>query len=87
MRDAEQFRRDLTIPLILLGGITNRTTMDDAMAAGFDFVAMGRALLAEPDLVNRIRADAAVQSVCDHCNKCMPTIYTRTHCVVTGGPG
>jgi 2,4-dienoyl-CoA reductase-like NADH-dependent reductase (Old Yellow Enzyme family) len=87
MRDAEHFRRELTMPLVLLGGITNRKTMDDAMAAGFDFVAMGRALLAEPDLVNRIRADGAVQSLCDHCNKCMPTIYTRTHCVVTGGPG
>ena len=48
MRDAEQFRRDLTIPLILLGGITNRTTMDDAMAAGFDFVAMGRAIRVRP---------------------------------------
>lgn len=86
MRDAEQFRRELTMPLILLGGITNRQTMDDAMAAGFDFVAMGRALLAEPDLINRIQADSAVRSLCDHCNKCMPTIYTRTHCVVTGGP-
>jgi 2,4-dienoyl-CoA reductase-like NADH-dependent reductase (Old Yellow Enzyme family) len=35
--------------------------MDRAMAAGFEFVAMGRALLAEPDLLNRIQADAAVQ--------------------------
>jgi 2,4-dienoyl-CoA reductase-like NADH-dependent reductase (Old Yellow Enzyme family) len=86
MRDAEQFRRELTMPLILLGGITNRETMDQAMAAGFDFVAMGRALLAEPDLINRIQADSQVRSVCDHCNKCMPTIYSRTHCVVTGGP-
>lgn len=86
MRDAEQFRRELTMPLILLGGITNRETMDKAMAAGFDFVAMGRALLAEPDLINRIRADSQVRSVCDHCNKCMPTIYTRTRCVLTGGP-
>jgi 2,4-dienoyl-CoA reductase-like NADH-dependent reductase (Old Yellow Enzyme family) len=90
MRDAEQFRRELTMPLILLGGITSRETMDSAMAAGFDFVAMGRALLAEPDLINRIRTDGdahTVRSLCDHCNKCMPTIYTRTHCVVTGGPG
>jgi 2,4-dienoyl-CoA reductase-like NADH-dependent reductase (Old Yellow Enzyme family) len=47
---------------------------------------MGRALLAEPDLINRIQADSQVRSVCDHCNKCMPTIYSRTHCVVTGGP-
>ena len=89
MSDAMKFRAELTMPLILLGGVTNRDTMDDAMAAGFDFVAMGRALLAEPDLINRIQADGAagsVRSVCDHCNKCMATIYTRTHCVVTGGP-
>ncbi len=84
--DARQFRRELTMPLILLGGITNRQTMDTAMAEGFEFIAMGRALLAEPDLLDRIRGDGAVRSVCDHCNKCMPTIYSRTHCVVTGGP-
>jgi len=89
LRDAEQFRRELTMPLILLGGITDRDAMDRAMAAGFDFVAMGRALLAEPALINRIQADGpsnSVRSLCDHCNKCMPTIYSRTHCVVTGGP-
>ena len=86
MRDAEKFRAELKLPLILLGGITNRETMDKAMAAGFDFVAMGRALLAEPDLLNRIEADASVKSICDHCNLCMPTIYSHTHCVLTGAP-
>jgi hypothetical protein len=25
----------------------------------------------------------SVKSLCTHCNKCMPTIYTRTRCVVT----
>ena len=35
---------------------------------GFEFVAMGRALLREPDLVNRIAADAATPSLCIHCN-------------------
>jgi 2,4-dienoyl-CoA reductase-like NADH-dependent reductase (Old Yellow Enzyme family) len=49
-------------------------------------VAMGRALLAEPDLINRIAADGTVHSACTHCNQCMPTIYTRTRCVVTGAP-
>jgi 2,4-dienoyl-CoA reductase-like NADH-dependent reductase (Old Yellow Enzyme family) len=87
---ARLFRAELTMPLILLGGITNRETMDLAMAEGFDFVAMGRALLAEPDLINRIQADGdahSVLSACTHCNKCMATIYSRTHCVVTGSPG
>ncbi len=86
---ARKFRAELKMPLILLGGITNRETMDKAMAEGFEFVAMGRALLAEPDLINRIKADGqahTVKSICDHCNKCMPTIYSHTHCVVTGAP-
>jgi 2,4-dienoyl-CoA reductase-like NADH-dependent reductase (Old Yellow Enzyme family) len=89
LREAKLFRAELSMPLILLGGITNRETMDLAMAEGFDFVAMGRALLAEPDLINRIAADGAahtVHSACTHCNQCMPTIYTRTRCVVTGAP-
>ncbi|CNX93646.1 oxidoreductase [Mycobacterium tuberculosis] len=85
LREARLFRAELTIPLILLGGITNRTTMDLAMAEGFEFVAMARALLAEPDLVNRIAAEGSqVRSACTHCNQCMATIYRRTHCVVTG---
>ncbi len=86
LRDARQFRAELKMPLILLGGITNRETMDKAMAEGFDFVAMGRALLAEPDLLNRIQQDRTVTSLCTHCNQCMPTIYSHTHCVVTGAP-
>lgn len=90
LRDAKLFRAELKMPLILLGGITNRETMDLAMAEGFDFVAMGRALLAEPDLINRIEADGEAHSVfsaCTHCNQCVTTMYTRTHCVVTGSPG
>ncbi|BBZ79796.1 NADH:flavin oxidoreductase [Mycolicibacterium anyangense] len=89
LRDALLFRKELTLPLILLGGITNREAMDRAMADGFEFVAMGRALLAEPDLLNRIKADGdahTVKSLCTHCNKCMPTIYSRTICVETGAP-
>ncbi|MEE6166999.1 MULTISPECIES: NADH:flavin oxidoreductase [unclassified Mycolicibacterium] len=89
LRDAKLFRAELQLPLILLGGITNRNTMDLAMAEGFEFVAMGRALLAEPDLINRIKNEdtaGSVTSLCTHCNQCMPTIYRHTHCVVTGAP-
>ena len=47
------FRAALSMPLIMLGGINDKATMDRAMAEGFEFVAMGRALLREPDLINR----------------------------------
>lgn len=84
---ARQFRAALTMPLVLLGGVTDRSGMDTAMAEGFQFVAMARALLREPDLVNRLRADDATTSLCVHCNKCMPTIYSGSRCVlVTPAP-
>ncbi len=52
-----EFRRELAMPLMLLGGINRLDTMQQAMADGFDFVVMGgRALLREPDLVNRLQA-------------------------------
>lgn len=82
---ARQFRRELTMPLILLGGITRKETMDLAMGEGFEFVAMARALLREPDLLTRIQADATTHSACIHCNRCMPTIYSGTRCVLASG--
>ena len=53
---ARQFQRALSTPLILLGGITELATIESALAEGFAFVAMARALLREPDLPNRMQA-------------------------------
>ncbi|MFD6213939.1 NADH:flavin oxidoreductase, partial [Nocardia salmonicida] len=78
---ARHFRRALSMPLILLGGITNLDTMRLARAEGFEFVAMGRALLREPNLLRRIQSDESTRSACVHCNECMPTIYSGTRCV------
>lgn len=79
--DARQVRAAVGLPMVLLGGVTNRAVMDEAMASGFEFVAMARALLREPDLVNRLQADPATSSLCSHCNRCIPTIYSGTRCV------
>jgi 2,4-dienoyl-CoA reductase-like NADH-dependent reductase (Old Yellow Enzyme family) len=79
---ARQFRAALDLPLILLGGINRLDTVTGALAEGFDFVAMGRALLREPDLVNRWRAGRTGEGLCVHCNKCMATIYRGTRCVL-----
>ncbi len=79
---ARQVRDAVRMPLVLLGGITSKQVMDQAMREGFEFVAMARALLRQPDLINRIAADASTPSLCIHCNKCMPTIYSGTRCVL-----
>jgi 2,4-dienoyl-CoA reductase-like NADH-dependent reductase (Old Yellow Enzyme family) len=79
---ARQFLAVLETPIILLGGITELATIEAALAEGFAFVAMARALLREPDLPNRMQAGRATSSLCIHCNKCMPTIYSGTRCVL-----
>jgi 2,4-dienoyl-CoA reductase-like NADH-dependent reductase (Old Yellow Enzyme family) len=79
--DAQRVRSAVSLPMVLLGGVTSRAVMDEAMRSGFQFVAMARALLREPDLVRRLQADASVRSSCSHCNRCMPTIYSGTRCV------
>ena len=79
---ARQFRAELTMPLILLGGIDRLATVEHALDEGFAFVQMARALLREPDLVHRMQTDAGYESLCVHCNKCMPTIYRGTRCVL-----
>ena len=79
---ARRFRAALSLPLILLGGVNTLETIRRAMSEGFDFVAMGRALLREPDLVDRLRTGAATAGTCIHCNKCMVSIFTGTRCAL-----
>jgi 2,4-dienoyl-CoA reductase-like NADH-dependent reductase (Old Yellow Enzyme family) len=79
---ARQFLSRLRTPLVLLGGLNRVETMHAALAEGFGFVALGRALLREPDLVTRLQSGEATSGTCIHCNKCVPTIYRGTHCVL-----
>jgi 2,4-dienoyl-CoA reductase-like NADH-dependent reductase (Old Yellow Enzyme family) len=80
--NARRFREALDMPLILLGGINTLETINEGLAGGFEFVAMARALLREPDLVRRMQSGVAFEATCVHCNKCIPTIYRGTHCAL-----
>jgi len=85
---AARFRDSLDLPVILLGGISRLDTAERAVVDGFAFVAMGRALLHDPDLINQWQAGTRAMSGCIHCNRCMPTIYTGTRCpLVDRRPG
>ncbi|HYB99462.1 MAG TPA: NADH:flavin oxidoreductase [Candidatus Limnocylindrales bacterium] len=68
---ARRVRAAVNVPLVLLGGIVSAANLEKAMADGFDFVAMGRALIADPDLIARIEAGTAERSRCVACNKCV----------------
>ncbi|MFC4603835.1 NADH:flavin oxidoreductase [Rhodococcus kronopolitis] len=79
---ARQFREALSMPLIMLGGVNRLDTVETAVEEGFEFVGMARALLRDPALVNKFRTESATEGSCVHCNRCMPTIYSGTRCVI-----
>jgi 2,4-dienoyl-CoA reductase-like NADH-dependent reductase (Old Yellow Enzyme family) len=84
---AREVRRAVRMPLVLLGGIVSRENVDRAMAEGFDFVAMGRALIADPDLVLRMRSDPRARSRCTHCNTCVAEMDRGgVRCVLDDAP-
>ncbi|MCR2799292.1 NADH:flavin oxidoreductase [Microbacterium sp. zg-Y818] len=82
---ARQFREAVSMPLVLLGGITDLDAMRSAMRDGFEYVAMARALLREPDLIRRLERDAGARSACIHCNLCAASIFTGTRCPLVAG--
>lgn len=78
LEDARLFRRELNLPLVYVGGVVSREGADRVLDdEGFDFVQMGRALLNEPDFVNRMKADECHRCGCDHVNYCIARMYSR----------
>jgi 2,4-dienoyl-CoA reductase-like NADH-dependent reductase (Old Yellow Enzyme family) len=82
LEQAREVRGAVRMPLVLLGGVSSGPALDRAMEEGFELVEMGRALLREPDLLKRVQADRSTVGACIHCNRCMPTNYTGTRCVL-----
>ena len=70
-----RFRSELKMPLIYVGGCVSRSGIDKVLDSGFEFVQMGRALINEPDFVNRMR-DGEERCGCDHVNYCIGRMYT-----------
>jgi 2,4-dienoyl-CoA reductase-like NADH-dependent reductase (Old Yellow Enzyme family) len=68
---AERIRDAVDVPVVLVGGVESRASIDAALEAGFPFVAMGRALLSDPDFIERLAQGEDVVARCDRCNKCL----------------
>lgn len=75
--NAMKFRKELKCPLVYVGGLVSREGIDKVLDSGFEMVQMGRALVSEPDFVNRLAAEGAgCHSRCDHKNYCIARMYS-----------
>jgi 2,4-dienoyl-CoA reductase-like NADH-dependent reductase (Old Yellow Enzyme family) len=58
-----------------IGGVSTVDSMEKAIKE-FDFIEMGRALIADPALVNHVTSNSSYSNPCNHCNKCAALIGT-----------
>lgn len=78
LNQARRFRREIDMPLVYVGGVTSREDADRIIdEEGFEFLQMGRALLNEPDFVNKIKENEDHKSGCDHINYCIARMYSK----------
>ncbi|WP_416138860.1 NADH:flavin oxidoreductase [Halomonas sp. HK25] len=84
LEKARRVRQAVSLPLAYLGGVSNAANVLQILEEGFEAVALGRVLIHDPDFVASVCQDAAHQSGCTHCNRCVAMMYTEggTSCVL-----
>ena len=85
LETAKQFRKELKIPLIYVGGLVSKEKMEEVLSEGFVGLQMARALVNDTDFVNKLRSGETTRSACKHSNYCIGRMYTLEmkchHCV------
>ena len=69
---ADSFKKEIDIPLSLVGGIRSFDLAQRLVAKGVtDYISMCRPFIREPDLINRWRAGNLFRATCISCNQCI----------------
>jgi 2,4-dienoyl-CoA reductase-like NADH-dependent reductase (Old Yellow Enzyme family) len=71
LAQAKQVRAGVRMPLVYVGGATTLADLAKTRSEGFEMVALGRALIHQPDLIARYRSGQASVSSCTACNRCI----------------
>ena len=71
LEQAKEIRKAVKMPLVYLGGIDSRQGIAEIMAAGFDFIALGRPLIHDPNFLIKIENQTIEKSGCTRCNECV----------------
>ena len=80
---AEQFKKKIQIPLILVGGFLSFHIAQEVIRSGVaDYIALSRPLIREPFLVKRWARGDLSKAACISCNRCFSTLLMdeALHC-------
>ncbi|KRW57574.1 NADH:flavin oxidoreductase [Pseudomonas sp. TTU2014-080ASC] len=75
LETARQIRQKVTMPLALVGGVKSLSAAQQVLKEGIEVVALARALIHDPQFVNKLQSGQISQSACNSCNRCVMGIY------------
>lgn len=76
--DGATIKKQVNIPVIAVGGIRNRSDMENIIQeGGADFVAMARPFIIEPGIVEKFKTGRALESKCINCGYCLLGVTTN----------
>jgi 2,4-dienoyl-CoA reductase-like NADH-dependent reductase (Old Yellow Enzyme family) len=76
LEDALEVRKQVKLPLVYVGGVSSGESVRKVLNEGFEFVAMARALVHDPDFILRLKAESNAVSGCRHSNYCIAVMYS-----------
>lgn len=68
---AKEIRKTTSMPLVYLGGVDSAEGIDEILVAGFDFIALGRPLIHDPEFLVKLQSGELSKSACTRCNACI----------------
>ncbi len=87
LQQAVRFRRALQLPLVYVGGLLGKDEIDRVYNQGFELLAMGRALIYDPDFIQKLQTIQLERSGCTSCNRCITEMdRAGIRCVLTSKP-
>jgi len=80
---AKKVREQVKLPLVYVGGIMSSKGIEEIIQEGFDLIAIGRALIHDPDFIKKVKNDNEHISPCNHCNICVAEMEkSGVRCVI-----
>ena len=78
LKQAKRLKAAVNCKMIYVGGASCTDSFNELMEAGFDYIQLGRGLIADADLVKQAQLatekNESYKSRCVHCNECVATI-------------
>jgi 2,4-dienoyl-CoA reductase-like NADH-dependent reductase (Old Yellow Enzyme family) len=71
LTQAREIRKTVKMQLVYLGGVSSKEGIRAILDAGFDFIAMARALIHDPDFLLKLEEGRIQKSECTRCNRCV----------------